>query len=249
MSLAADNYLKKAQPSDLFHSSSNSSQEPEQRERSRNQDSREMSEINVEKEKIDFARFINEHNLQLIGLVDTKASIIVGINGVILGLLSQSILGLLSQSTGTIIPAITSLAIPEQLKLILPLFWSSVILLGVSAICGLRTIFPRIRVEAPFSESMVFHQTITTKEKNNKTIFKKFEDKEFKEYEKEWEGLKKPKDILQQEILNAFRLADALKKVHFKYLRWSLVFLIIALIPLILFLLTITGIFNMQEII
>lgn len=199
-----------------------------------------MEELNAEKEKIEFARFINEHNLQLIGLVDTKASIIVGINGVILGLLSQS--------TTNIIPTNTSIAIPEQLNLILPLFWSTIILLGASAIFGLRTIFPRIKIEAPFSDSMVFHQTITTKEKNNKTIFEKFEDKEFKEYEKQWECLE-PADILHQEILDAFRLAEALKKVHFKYLRWSLGFLIFALIPLIFFLLTITDIFDIQKII
>jgi hypothetical protein len=47
-----------------------------------------MREVNIKKEKIEFGRFMNEHDLQLIGLVDTKASTIIEINRVILGLLN-----------------------------------------------------------------------------------------------------------------------------------------------------------------
>jgi hypothetical protein len=38
-------------------------------------------------EKIDFAKSVLEHNLSLINLADTKAGILLGINGVVLALL------------------------------------------------------------------------------------------------------------------------------------------------------------------
>jgi hypothetical protein len=45
---------------------------------------------NIQEKKIELAQFINSHAFQIISSVDTKASIIVAINGVILGLLFQS---------------------------------------------------------------------------------------------------------------------------------------------------------------
>lgn len=83
-----------------------------------------------EEKKIEFAKFINDHSLQLIGLIDTKTTIIVGINGVILGLLFQS-------------EVLREVA--HQNDAIRVLFQLVVGLLGASAIFGLVTIFPMIQ--------------------------------------------------------------------------------------------------------
>jgi hypothetical protein len=176
-------------------------------------------------ERIKFATFINEQNLQLIASVDQKTSIIIAINGVILGLLSQTL-----PIDGTSL---------EGLEVILTFsfFWSAVGLLGASAIFGVWTIMPRIDKNGIYSDSMVFHETIVrklVKDTDHELISEKF-----KEYKRKLESVS-PEDILHEEGLNAFRLAYALKSRHFKYLRWSLRFLFSGLIPLILFLLCIT---------
>jgi phosphoglycerol transferase MdoB-like AlkP superfamily enzyme len=72
--------------------------------------------------KIEFARFINNHSLQLIGLLDTKTSKIVAINGGILTLLFTSKGSLMQEET-------------------LSLFQLVVGLLGASAICRLSLFF------------------------------------------------------------------------------------------------------------
>jgi hypothetical protein len=96
---------------------------------------------------------------------------------------------------------------------------------------------PRIDTKGPYSDSMVFHETIV-KQLVKDTDQELISDK-FKEYKDKLE-LRSPKNILHEEALNAFRLAYALKSRHFKYLRWSLRLLFIGLIPLILFLLSTT---------
>jgi pycsar effector protein len=95
-------------------------------------------------EKVTFARFINEQNLQLIGLLDTKTSIIIAINGVILALPFGSKDAIVSQELNFI-------------------FWSANILLGASAITGLLTILPRIKRKEPYSSSLIFHETVLDK--------------------------------------------------------------------------------------
>ena len=78
---------------------------------------------------IEFARFVNGHILQLINHTDTKTTIIVAINGVLLGLLFGSFpRGLLQGSSN----------VPQLL------FISIIFLLGASAVLGLLAIFPRI---------------------------------------------------------------------------------------------------------
>jgi hypothetical protein len=62
-------------------------------------------------------------------------------------------------------------------------------------------------------------------------------EKEPTEYENEWDFLSLHK-MRQEQVRNAYRLAGALRKIHFKYLEWSLGFLMAGLIGLILFLLT-----------
>jgi hypothetical protein len=176
------------------------------------------------KEKIKFATFVNQQNLQLIGSVDQKTSIIVAINGAILGLLAP--------------PIATSTSVVEQPESIPSFIFlcSTVLLLGASAIFGVRTLLPRIDKAGPYSDSFVFHETIVkelVKDTDQELISKKF-----RQYKDKLDNLT-PEDILYQETLNAFRLAYALKSRHFKYLRRSLWLLFSGLIPLILFLLSI----------
>lgn len=67
--------------------------------------------MSSEKEKIEFAKDILAHNFQLINFADTKSGIILGINGIILGLIvgvdAKILLGLMY----SIIPAIIFLGI------------------------------------------------------------------------------------------------------------------------------------------
>jgi hypothetical protein len=91
-----------------------------------------MTEAVNTNNKIEFARFINNHILQLIGSVDIKTTIIVAINGVLLGLLFQSE-GLRDAAHAN-----------PVIGVIFPLV---VGLLGTSAIFGLRTIYPSIKRE------------------------------------------------------------------------------------------------------
>jgi hypothetical protein len=44
-----------------------------------------MNQSDVMKERLAFGRFVNEHSLQHIGFLDQKSSILVAINGVLLG--------------------------------------------------------------------------------------------------------------------------------------------------------------------
>jgi hypothetical protein len=98
-----------------------------------------MMQAKDEEKKIEFAKFINDHSLQLIGLIDTKTTIIVAINGIILGLLFQS-------------EVLREVA--HQNDEIRVLFQLVVGLLGASAIFGLVTIFPRIQKNTALWYSM-----------------------------------------------------------------------------------------------
>ena len=168
-----------------------------------------------EKDKIAFAGFINEHNLQLIGHIDLKSSIIVAINGVILGLLFGSNDPLLPPGSPWINHVLLSIV---------------TILLGASAVSGLLTIIPRISAEY---NSIIFHETILYKVPHHHLFWwlRKPEIKP-KEYEKEW-GHRR---ILHEEILNVHRLARAL---HYQFVcvRLSIAFLISAVVPLVFLLL------------
>ena len=183
-------------------------------------------EITKEEERITFATFVNQQNLQLIGSVDTKTSIIVGINGTILGLLAQSISNI-SRIAGQTEGSISSI-----------LFWLTVSLLGLSASFGVWTLMPKINKKGPYSDSKVFHETIVNDQtidnlKKDKSKFDEVMKNKVEEYENEL----KSKDILHEEAVNAFRLAYALKVRHFRYLRWSLRFLLGGLGSLVTFLL------------
>jgi hypothetical protein len=171
-----------------------------------------------ERDKIAFARFINEHSLQLIGHIDLKSSIIVAINGVILGLLFGS--------KDPLMP-------PSGIHHFLLLFVT--ILLGVSAVFGLLTIFPRICAEL---NSIIFHETILYKVPFQRLRSLRSKQKiQFEDYEKVWDCLNVQR-ILYEEILNAYRLAGALN-YQFFWVRLSIAFLISAIVPLVVLLLTV----------
>ena len=190
--------------------------------------------------KIALAKFINEHSNQLIGFLDTKTTIIVGINGVLLGLRFQS----------NVINHVTQ----ASLRI---LFSSIVILLGASAICGLIAIFPRIKTNLPYSNSIFFHEAVLRRKSDEKSISKIEKDvSDFTTYAERWglgdndiqEELRKDKltdakRILFEEILNTHRLAKALQS-QFRWVRWSLrslIFAVSLIVALLVVLLLITS--------
>ena len=79
-------------------------------------------------EKIDFAKSVLEHNLSLINLADTKAGILLGINGVVLALL----FGIEKET-------------PTGLSTLF--FFLTAILFGVSSIFAISTLIPRLTGE------------------------------------------------------------------------------------------------------
>jgi pycsar effector protein len=79
-------------------------------------------------EKIDFAKSVLEHNLSLINLADTKAGILLGINGVVLALL----FGIEKET-------------PTGLSTLF--FFLTAILFGVSSIFAISTLIPRLTRE------------------------------------------------------------------------------------------------------
>ena len=100
------------------------------------------------KERLAFGRFVNEHSLQHIGFLDQKSSILVAINGVLLGLLFQfDVVKVLSSQDITY------------------LFYMVVVLLGASAVFGLLTIIPlRRRAKMTYPNSIVFSETFYERE-------------------------------------------------------------------------------------
>ena len=79
-------------------------------------------------EKIDFAKSVLEHNLSLINLADTKAGILLGINGVVLALL----FGIEKET-------------PTGLSTLF--FFPTAILFGVSSIFAISMLIPRLSRE------------------------------------------------------------------------------------------------------
>ena len=49
------------------------------------------TDVELMRDRIAFARSVSNHSLRLLGFIDSKASIIVGINGVLLALLFESV--------------------------------------------------------------------------------------------------------------------------------------------------------------
>ena len=76
-------------------------------------------------EKIDFAKSVLEHKLSLINLADTKAGILLGINGVVLALLFG-----IEKETPTVLSTF--------------FFFLTAILFGVSSIFAISTLIPRL---------------------------------------------------------------------------------------------------------
>jgi hypothetical protein len=189
-----------------------------------------MTEAGKVNQKIEFAKFISTHIFQHITSVDQKSSIIIAINGVLLGLLFQSDglreIALADQGTGVVFKLIVGL-------------------LGASAICGLFTIYPKkkphctvIFEEKPWRK--ILGETLKDiKETLEDTKLKHSEqernDKEkgFERRLNEYKEKFKSTDlyILDQEVINAYILIEALQHQFFRF-RWSLILLISA-IPLL----------------
>jgi hypothetical protein len=79
-------------------------------------------------DKIDFAKFVIDHNTSLINLADTKAGILLGINGIIIALLF----------------AVEKI---ELAQITISLFLITGIFLGASSLFTIFTIVPRLSVE------------------------------------------------------------------------------------------------------
>lgn len=190
--------------------------------------------------KVEFAKFINEHNLQLVNHTDTKTSIIIGIDGVLLGLLFSTPPPL------------------EYLYIHIP-FVIGVGLLGLSAFYGLWAIFPLINRYNHNTDSMVYHETILGHNLTLKGKYKWLYDgakkiqrhrdedevENFQEYLERW-GLPKEVDtrsrfdnnaskdnatILYEEVRSVCMLAGKLHQIVTR-VRWSLFFLVLAVILL-----------------
>lgn len=163
-----------------------------------------MSLDDETKERITFGRFVNEHSLQHIGFLDQKSSILVAINGVLLGLLFQSNVAKVLTSQSPF------------------LFDAAVVLLGASAVFGLFTIIPqRRKAKKDYSTSLLF----------NETIYKRMSH----EYKDKLVDLN-PDTILEEEALNAHRLAKAVN-YQFNMVTWSIRLLILAVALLVVLLL------------
>lgn len=102
--------------------------------------------------KIDFARNILEHNNDLIHFIDTKAGLVLGSAGIILGLLSFFDRSSVTENTAYVL-------------------FITVILLGSTMVFSFLTIFPRTTPKTK-TETAIFYESITqqTGEEYSKTI-------------------------------------------------------------------------------
>lgn len=183
-----------------------------------------------EKKKIEFVQSINEHNLQLINHTDQKTTIIVGINGVLLGLLSQS------YSDGLLKGANNPLII---------IFVLVSLLLGTSAIAGLVVIFPRIYRDRCYEKSFSYHEIIVGKKPWDRFDIsswfeRRFEDTEqrgdrFENFKNRWENKITFENILDDGIYNAYMLAEKLNHMVV-WVSLSLLLLLAAVVLLTIFL-------------
>jgi hypothetical protein len=146
-------------------------------------------------EKIAFARDILEHNSQLINLADTKAGIFLGINGIILAL----ILG----GEKSFSPIVTNS------------IFLTIIFLGLSSICSILTIHPRLTIELD----------------NTKIYFKSIGKRTKDDYIQSWNTLESS-EILRDFLANIHNLA-VLQLKKYRYLKFSAIFLFAGFILLI----------------
>ena len=189
------------------------------------------------KEKIEFIQSINEHNLQLINHTDQKTTIIVGINGVLLGLLFQSYPGGLLQGASDVFRC---------------LFILVVLLLAASAISGLVVIFPRVYRNERYKDSFSYHEIIVGKEPwegrgaridswlerrgNRKCHDDTSEHADpFKRFKEKWNGKIEREDILKDGYYNAYMLAEKLNHMVV-WVSLSLALLLVAILLLAIFL-------------
>ena len=151
---------------------------------------------NIIYERIDFAESILEHNADLVNFVDTKAGLILGSAGIILSLLT--FFGKMD------------LNVYEIFGLII-----TVVLLSITIIFSVLTIFPRITKKNKF-ESAIFYKSII---QQTKTEYKKMV------YAMTLE------DILDDLLNNIHSMANIQNK-KFGCLRMALLFMVISGISL-----------------
>ena len=99
-----------------------------------------MSE-DLDSKKIDFARNVLEHNSDLIHLIDTKAGLVLGSAGIILGLLS-----FFDRS--------------QTLESTIYALFTTVVFLGATMAFSFLTIFPRITPKTK-THTAIFYESIT----------------------------------------------------------------------------------------
>lgn len=107
---------------------------------------------NLGNKKIDFAKNVLEHNSDLIHLIDTKAGLILGSSGIILGLLSFFDRSQVVESTTYAL-------------------FATVMFLGATMVFSFLTIFPRTTPKAK-TDTAIFYKSITqqTEEEYSKII-------------------------------------------------------------------------------
>ena len=91
--------------------------------------------------KIDFAKNVLEHNSDLIRLIDTKAGLVLGSSGIILGLLSFFDRSLVVESTAYAL-------------------FATVVFLGATMVFSFLTIFPRITPKTK-TDTAIFYESIS----------------------------------------------------------------------------------------
>ena len=95
----------------------------------------------LDNKKIDFARNILEHNSDLIHLIDTKAGLVLGSAGIILGLLSFFDRSSIVENTTYAL-------------------FATVVFLGATMVFSFLTIFPRITPKTK-TDTAIFYESIT----------------------------------------------------------------------------------------
>lgn len=148
------------------------------------------------KEKLEFAKAVLTHNSELINLADTKAGILLGINGIILALLFGD--------NTSFSPIVVNLVLVTG------------ILLGISSICSILTIFPRL----------------TKDEERTSVYFKHVAKQKKQDYIQSWNTLESS-EILTDLLSNIHNLA-ILQMKKYRYLRLSVIFLLPGFILLVL---------------
>ena len=106
----------------------------------------------LDSRKIDFARNILEHNTDLIHLIDTKAGLVLGSSGIILGLLAFFGRSSVAENTTYVL-------------------FATVALLGATMVFSFLTVFPRTTSKAK-TDTAIFYESITqqTEAEYSKTI-------------------------------------------------------------------------------